>query len=66
MVDVSGSGGYSESLTEQYLFKFIIVGDEGVGKTCLLLQFTDGRYTGSGVLTYLFAIPYDAKLVDVD
>jgi len=28
----------------QYLFKFIIVGDEGVGKTCLLLQFTDKRY----------------------
>ncbi|CAD7956483.1 unnamed protein product [Amoebophrya sp. A120] len=28
----------------QYLFKFIIVGDEGVGKTCLLLQFTDRRY----------------------
>jgi len=28
----------------QYLFKFIIVGDEGVGKTCLLLQFTDQRY----------------------
>ena len=27
----------------QYLFKFIIVGDEGVGKTCLLLQFTDHR-----------------------
>ena len=28
----------------QYLFKFIIVGDEAVGKTCLLLQFTDKRY----------------------
>jgi Ras-related protein Rab-2A len=28
----------------QYLFKFIIIGDEAVGKTCLLLQFTDKRY----------------------
>mmetsp|Transcript_18808 Transcript_18808/g.40413 ORF Transcript_18808/g.40413 Transcript_18808/m.40413 type:complete len:261 (+) Transcript_18808:583-1365(+) len=27
-----------------YLFKFIIIGDEAVGKTCLLLQFTDKRY----------------------
>eukprot|EP00439_Symbiodinium_sp_Y106_P012600 s1046_g1.t2 len=26
------------------LFKFIIIGDEAVGKTCLLLQFTDKRY----------------------
>eukprot|EP00913_Durusdinium_trenchii_P010016 g9400.t1 len=28
----------------QELFKFIIIGDEAVGKTCLLLQFTDKRY----------------------
>ncbi|CAD8050614.1 unnamed protein product [Paramecium sonneborni] len=27
-----------------YLFKFIIVGDTSVGKSCLLLQFTDSRF----------------------
>jgi GTPase SAR1 family protein len=27
-----------------YLFKLIIVGDTGVGKSCLLLQFTDQRF----------------------
>jgi small GTP-binding protein len=27
-----------------YTFKFIIIGESGVGKTCLLLQFTDKRY----------------------
>lgn len=32
------------SAKTQYLFKFIIVGDEAVGKTCLLLMFTDHRY----------------------
>eukprot|EP00501_MAST-03F_sp_TOSAG23-6_P002287 GSMAST32.ASY1.ANO1.2388.1 assembled CDS len=26
-----------------YLFKYIIIGDTGVGKSCLLLQFTDKR-----------------------
>jgi len=28
----------------QYLFKYIIIGDTGVGKSCLLLQFTDKRF----------------------
>src|SRR6185437_16703943 len=27
-----------------YLFKYIIVGDTAVGKSCLLLQFTDKRF----------------------
>ena len=31
-------------LCEQYLFKYIIIGDTGVGKSCLLLQFTDRRF----------------------
>ncbi|EGR27547.1 Ras family protein, putative [Ichthyophthirius multifiliis] len=26
-----------------YLFKYIVIGDTGVGKSCLVLQFTDGR-----------------------
>ena len=27
-----------------YLFKFIIIGDSNVGKSCLLLQFTEKRF----------------------
>jgi len=34
-----------------FLFKFIIIGDEAVGKTCLLLQFTDKRYRTSHQVT---------------
>mmetsp|Transcript_71759 Transcript_71759/g.83423 ORF Transcript_71759/g.83423 Transcript_71759/m.83423 type:complete len:213 (+) Transcript_71759:38-676(+) len=30
--------------TYTYLFKYIIIGDSGVGKSCLLLQFTDKRF----------------------
>ena len=37
-----------------YLFKYIIVGDPstypvslGVGKSCLLLQFTEGKFNGN-------------------
>jgi small GTP-binding protein len=31
-------------MNPDYTFKFIIVGDGGVGKSCLLLQFTDRRF----------------------
>mmetsp|Transcript_18810 Transcript_18810/g.23129 ORF Transcript_18810/g.23129 Transcript_18810/m.23129 type:complete len:290 (-) Transcript_18810:93-962(-) len=42
---VQRSGSNSELANDyQHLFKFIIIGDEAVGKTCLLLQFTDKRY----------------------
>eukprot|EP00928_Gymnodinium_smaydae_P056173 TRINITY_DN395_c0_g2_i1.p1 TRINITY_DN395_c0_g2~~TRINITY_DN395_c0_g2_i1.p1 ORF type:complete len:267 (-),score=34.48 TRINITY_DN395_c0_g2_i1:278-1078(-) len=34
-----------------YLFKFVLLGDMAVGKTCLLLQFTDGRYRPSHQIT---------------
>lgn len=34
-----------------YLFKFIIIGDTGVGKSCLLLQFTDKRFRNDHDLT---------------
>jgi len=33
-----------QSLPYKYLFKYIIVGDTAVGKSCLLLQFTDKRF----------------------
>ena len=34
-----------------YLFKYIIIGDTGVGKSCLLLQFTDKRFQAIHELT---------------
>lgn len=33
-----------EQSTASYIFKFIIIGDTGVGKSCLLLQFIDNRF----------------------
>jgi len=38
-------------LPYKYLFKYIIVGDIGVGKSCLLLQFTDKRFQPAHDLT---------------
>ncbi|KAI8982281.1 P-loop containing nucleoside triphosphate hydrolase protein [Mycotypha africana] len=37
--------------TYNYIIKYIIVGDSGVGKSCLLLQFTDKRFYAGRELT---------------
>eukprot|EP00179_Madagascaria_erythrocladioides_P022233 CAMPEP_0198335584 /NCGR_PEP_ID=MMETSP1450-20131203/20409_1 /TAXON_ID=753684 ORGANISM="Madagascaria erythrocladiodes, Strain CCMP3234" /NCGR_SAMPLE_ID=MMETSP1450 /ASSEMBLY_ACC=CAM_ASM_001115 /LENGTH=407 /DNA_ID=CAMNT_0044040261 /DNA_START=233 /DNA_END=1455 /DNA_ORIENTATION=- len=47
-----------------YLFKFIIIGDTGVGKSCLLLQFTDKRFTPIHDLT--IGVEFGARIVTVE
>ena len=34
-----------------YLIKLIIIGDSGVGKTCLLLRFAEDGYTPTHIST---------------
>jgi len=46
-----------------YLFKFIIIGDTGVGKSCLLLQFTDKRFQSVHDLT--IGVEFGARLVQL-
>jgi len=41
-----------------YLFKILLIGDSGVGKSCLLLRFSDGSYTDS----YISTIGVDFKI----
>ena len=41
-----------------YLFKILLIGDTGVGKSCLLLQFADEIYTE----TYISTIGVDFKI----
>mmetsp|Transcript_56781 Transcript_56781/g.132781 ORF Transcript_56781/g.132781 Transcript_56781/m.132781 type:complete len:319 (-) Transcript_56781:137-1093(-) len=45
------------------LFKFIIIGDEAVGKTCLLLQFTDKRYRTTHQVTV--GVEFGSRTVDI-
>jgi len=47
-----------------YLFKYIIIGDTGVGKSCLLLQFTDKRFQPVHDLT--IGVEFGARMVAID
>ena len=45
-----------------YVFKLVLIGDSGVGKSCLLLRFADDTYTESHIST----IGVDFKIAEVE
>lgn len=51
-------------MSYSYLFKYIIIGDTGVGKSCLLLQFTDKRFQPVHDLT--IGVEFGARLITID
>lgn len=46
-----------------YLFKYIIIGDTGVGKSCLLLQFTDHRFRQDHDLT--IGVEFGSRMIRI-
>ena len=46
-----------------YLFKYIVIGDSAVGKSCLLLQFTDQRFKIEHDVT--IGVEFGARTVNV-
>lgn len=47
-----------------FLFRYIIVGDMAVGKSCILLQFTDNKFRNQHELT--IGVEFGAKTVEID
>ncbi|KAK9013296.1 hypothetical protein V6N11_041310 [Hibiscus sabdariffa] len=57
-------GVHYKTMSYSYLFKYIIIGDTGVGKSCLLLQFTDRRFQPVHDLT--IGVEFGARMIDID
>ena len=51
-------------MSYSYLFKYIIIGDTGVGKSCLLLQYTDKRFRHDHDLT--IGVEFGSRLMRVN
>jgi Ras-related protein Rab-1A len=47
-----------------YLFKLLLIGDSGVGKSCLLLRFADRKYTESYIST--IGVDFKIRTIELD
>eukprot|EP01092_Planopodium_desertum_P003161 TRINITY_DN15455_c0_g1_i1.p1 TRINITY_DN15455_c0_g1~~TRINITY_DN15455_c0_g1_i1.p1 ORF type:complete len:185 (+),score=16.01 TRINITY_DN15455_c0_g1_i1:62-616(+) len=47
----------------EYIFKYIIIGDMGVGKSCLLHQFTESRFVADSPHT--IGVEFGTRIIDV-
>jgi len=54
----------ARALPYKYLFKYIIVGDTAVGKSCLLLQFTDKRFQAQHDLT--IGVEFGSRTITIE
>ena len=54
----------SKDSNYDYMFRYIIVGDMGVGKSCLLLQFTENKFRQKHELT--IGVEFGGKIIDIN
>ena len=62
---MSSSNPFDEDLNKyDYIFRYIIVGDSNVGKSCLLLQFTDNKFRQNHEAT--IGVEFGGKTIEIN
>jgi len=56
--------GSSKSAAYDYLIKLLLIGDSGVGKSCLLLRFSDDSFTPSFITT--IGIDFKIRTIELE
>ena len=46
-----------------FLFKYILIGDSGVGKTCIVYRFIEDKFSNG--LEPTIGIEYGSKIIDI-
>jgi len=59
-----GGNNMNEGGSYDYLIKLLLIGDSGVGKSCLLLRFSEDSFTPSFITT--IGIDFKIRTVDID
>ncbi|KNC54569.1 Ras-like protein Rab-14 [Thecamonas trahens ATCC 50062] len=51
------------SFDYEYIMKYIVIGDMGVGKSCILHQFTEGKFMADS--THTIGVEFGTRIIDV-
>ena len=55
---------YKNKILSEYLFKYLVIGNLGDGKSCVLIRFTDDTWSDSYVTT--IGVDFKIKTLDID